>query len=85
MDYCKVPPGQDEMADAYNMMVCAYQAQHSPLLAEQTEKMARAIVRRVDDWEDATAYLSLLASKILDPVKAEKFRLEIEKRNLVPA
>jgi hypothetical protein len=65
--------------------VCAWHAQHSPKLVDETERMARLIVRHVDDWEDMAAHLALLASMLASPAEAAKVRLEIGRRNLATA
>ena len=61
MEYCSVPPGDDPMADAFNLMVCAWYANHSHLSSE-AERMAKAISRSVTDWEVVAARLAFLAA-----------------------
>ena len=100
MKYCRIPPGDDPMADAYNLMVCAHHAQQSPEVAKAAERMARTITSRVTDWEDVAANLAILAAKFanfcdqampeeVDGKKydrpSEKIRLAIEANNLIPA
>jgi hypothetical protein len=99
VEYCKVPPGEDEYADAFNLMVCAWVAHKAPQLASEAERMAKAICRSVTDWETVAAASAFLAAEFgnfcdlampeanADGVPylrpTEKYRLEIEKRNLV--
>jgi hypothetical protein len=100
VEYCKIPPGEDDMADAYNLMVCSWLARHRPQLASEAERMVKAICRSVSDWEEVAASLAFLAAEFgnfcdrampeanADGVPytrpTERYRLEIEKRNLVP-
>lgn len=88
MKYCRIPPGDAPMADAFNLMVCAYHAQQSPQLAQETERMAKTIARNVEDWEDVAANLALLAAQLATaagPEISEQIRLAIEADNLIPA
>jgi hypothetical protein len=63
MRFCRVPPGEDAFADAYNLAVCAYMAQHAPQLADYAERMADEITKHVTDWIEVSGYLALLAAK----------------------
>jgi hypothetical protein len=63
MKYSSIPPGDDPMIDAYNLMVSAWHADHKPLLASEAERMAKAISRSVNDWEEIAGYLALLACR----------------------
>jgi len=100
VEYCRVPPGEDEFADAFNLMVCAWTARHSPQLSSEAERMAKAISRSVTDWEAVAAALAWLAAEFGNfcdlampdevngktyPRPTERYRLEIEQRNMVPA
>jgi hypothetical protein len=93
--FCSVPPGVSPLADAYNLMVCAWYAEHQPKLASEAERMAKTISRNVNDWEEIAGYLALLAMKSThfvnealpeDYVKgSERWRLAIEEHERVPA
>ena len=100
MEYCKVQPGEDEYADAFNLMVSAWTAHHRPQLAREAETMTRAVCQSITDWQAVTAALAFLAAEfgnfsdraVPDEVDGktfqrptDKFRLEIEKRDLAPA
>jgi hypothetical protein len=100
VEFCKVPPGEDHMADAYNLMVCAWVAHKHPKMEREAKKMAEAICRSVNDWEPVSAGLAFFAAEFgnfADKALPEEFngkkyerpteryRLEIEKRNLVQA
>jgi hypothetical protein len=63
VEYCKIPPGDNEMADAYNLMVCSWIARHQPKLSGEAERMAKAICHSVTDWETVAASLAFLAAE----------------------
>lgn len=95
MKVCKVPPGDDPMADAFNLAYCAWVASFRPEAAGAAEKMAKTIAASVTDWEGVSAHLALLAAQFMNFADqampegyerpTEKFRLAIEANNLVPA
>jgi hypothetical protein len=87
--YCNVPPGDgDPMADAYNLVVCAYIAMHTPAVSATAQRMARQIERRIDDWEVVGGYMAVLAAQLASncpPETLEQIRLAVEADNLIPA
>ena len=98
---CKVPPGDDPAADAYNLTYCAWVSSYRPESAVAAQRMAKTITAKVTDWEDVAAYLAIIAANFVNfadrampdanaagvpyPRPSEKFRLAIENNNLVPA
>ncbi len=93
MKPCKVPPGDDAMADAYNLAYCAYVAHYSPAATAAAERMVKTISARVNDWEQVSAALALIAATGLrqldlimpeDKKPSEGLRLAIEADNLAP-
>ena len=100
MKYSSIPPGDNPMADAYNLIVSAWHAQHAPKLAGEAERVAKHVAASVNNWEEIAGNLALLASMFADfcdkampeevsgvkyPRPSAKVMLAIESKNLVPA
>ena len=52
MKYCRVVPGEDPMADAYNLMAAAY---------NDDQHAAENVARLVKDWEAVAGKLAAIA------------------------
>jgi len=74
------------MADAWNLVACAWRALHHPALADEALRMARMIERRIDDWEVVGGHMAVLAAHFATgchPATVEKVRLAVEEMQLV--
>jgi hypothetical protein len=87
LEYLRTPPGDgDPMADAWNLVTCAWYAMHHPALADEAQRMARMIERRINDWEVVGGYMAVLAAKLATAcplATVEQMRLAIEQMELV--
>jgi hypothetical protein len=74
------------MADAWNLVACAYHAMHNPNTSDESQRMARIIERSIMDWEVVGGYIAVLAAQLAtgcQPGTVEKMRLAIEEMQLV--
>jgi hypothetical protein len=95
MKFCSIPPGENPMADAWNLVAAAWHAQHAPQLVPEAKRMAKTIAASVTDWEETAADLAVIAAVFADfsdramPEEVdgkryerptEKIRLDMEQR-----